>query len=59
MDWGVEVEYLRNQMTREQISCPGPWDTQQNKGMSGEEGQRKLKNINEEKSLNFSSLLFF
>ena len=23
-----EVEYLRNQMTREQIRCPGPWDAQ-------------------------------
>ena len=31
MDWREEVEYLRNQMTREQIGCPGSWDTQQKK----------------------------
>ena len=26
-----EEEYLRNQMTREQIGCPGSWDAQQKK----------------------------
>ena len=31
-----EVEYLKNQMTREQIGCPVSWDTQQKKRMSGE-----------------------
>ena len=31
IDWGVEVKYLMSQMTREQIVCPVPWDTQQKK----------------------------
>ena len=28
IDWGLEVECLRNHMTREQIGCPVSWDTQ-------------------------------
>ena len=33
IDWGVEVEYLRSQMTREQIGCSRSGEhTQQKKG---------------------------
>ena len=31
-----EVEYLKSQMTREQIGCPASWDTEQKKRMSDE-----------------------
>ena len=31
LDWREEVEYLRNQMAREQVDCPGSWDTRQRK----------------------------
>ena len=31
MDWREEVEYLRNQMTREQAGCVGSFDTRQKK----------------------------
>ena len=36
MDWREEVEYLRNQMTREQINCPGHGTHGRRKGMSSE-----------------------
>ena len=38
LEWEEEVEYLRNQMTRAQMGCPGPWDTRQKK-----RDERRLK----------------
>ena len=31
LEWEEEVEYLRSQMTRAQVGCPGSWDTRQKK----------------------------
>ena len=38
LDWREEQEYLRSQMTREQVGCPGFWDTRQKK-----RDERRLK----------------
>ena len=42
LDWREEVEYLRNQMAREQVGCPGSWDTRQRK--------RDDRRLNEERA---------
>ena len=52
VNWREEIEYLRNQMTREHIGCPWSWDTGQKerdeRGMKAEKARVvEVKNTEE------------